>query len=113
MDKGNIVGMILLDLQKAFDTVDHSILRMKLQASGLSNDILRWFGSYLLDRQQLVDVSGTHFTSASVTCGVPQGSILGPMLFLIYVNDMSAVVKNKPLLYAVDSVISVKKYISC
>ena len=90
MDKGNIVGMILLDLQKAFDTVDHSILHMKLQASGLGNDILRWFGSYLSDRQQLDDVSGTHSTSASVTSGVP----LGPLLFLIYVNDMSAVVKT-------------------
>ena len=103
MDKGNIVGMILLDLQKAFDTVDHSILHTKLKASGLGNDILRWFRSYLSDRQQLVDVSGTHSTSASITCGVPQGSILGPLLFLIYVNDMSAVVENKLLLYADDS----------
>ena len=76
---------------------------MKLQASGLGNDIFRWFGSYLSDRQQLVGVSGTHSTSASVTCGVPQGFILGPLLFLIYFNDMSAVVKNKLLLYADDS----------
>ena len=103
MDKGHIIGMILLDLQKAFDTVDHSILLMKLSAAGLGDDILRWFTSYLSSRQQLVDVSGTHSASAPVTCGVPQGSILGPLLFLIYVNDMSAVVKNKLLLYADDS----------
>ena len=103
MDKGHIVGMILLDLQKAFDTVDHSILMMKLRSAGLGDDILRWFDSYLSDRQQLVDVSGTHSCFAHITCGVPQGSILGPLLFLIYVNDMSAVVKNKLLLYADDS----------
>ena len=59
MDKGHFVGMVLLDLQKAFDTVDHSILLMKLEALGLSQDITRWFQSYLSDRQQLVDVSGT------------------------------------------------------
>lgn len=102
-DKGNVVGMVLLDLQKAFDTVDHSILLMKLQASGLSIDVLNWFKSYLSDRQQLVDVSGTYSSNSKITCGVPQGSILGPLLFLIYVNDMSAVVKNKLLLYADDS----------
>ena len=106
-DKGNFVGMLLLDLQKAFDTVDHSILLMKLKAAGLGNDILRWFSSYLCDRQQLVDVSGTFSSTAQVTCGVPQGSILGPLLFIIYVNDMSAVVKNKLLLYADDSAILV------
>ena len=97
------MGMILLDLQKAFHTVDHSILLIKLKASGIGSDMLRWFHSYLSDRHQLVDVSGTHSATASLTCGVPQGSILGPLLFLIYVNDMSAVVKNKLLLYADDS----------
>ena len=76
---------------------------MKLRAAGLGDDILRWFESYLSDRQQLVDVSGTNFATAPITCGVPQGSILGPLLFLIYVNDMSAVVKNKLLLYTDDS----------
>ena len=70
---------------------------MELSAAGLGDNILRWFKSYLTDRQQLVDVSGTHSGSAPISCGVPQGSILGPLLFLIYVNDMSAVVKNKLL----------------
>jgi len=107
MDKGHLVGMILMDLQKAFDTVDHSVLLMKLEAMGLSPDVLQWFKSYLSDRQQLVDVSGSFSSSAKVTCGVPQGSILGPLLFLIYVNDMQAVVKNKLLLYADDSAILV------
>jgi len=66
-----------------------------------------WFRSYLSDIQQLVDVSGTFSNPCSITCDVPQGSILGPLLFLIYVNDMSGVVKNKLLLYADDSCIMV------
>ena len=107
MDKGNIVDIILLHLQKVFDTVDHSILLMKLESSGLGLDVTTWFKSYLSDRQQLIDVSGTFSSSSGINCGVSQGSILGPLLFLIYVNDMSAVVKNKLLLYADDSGIHV------
>ena len=76
---------------------------MKLEASGLGNDILFWFKSYLSDRTQLVDLSGTNSSCYPITCGVPQSSILGPLLFLVYVNDISAVVKNKLLLYADDS----------
>ena len=107
MDKGNFVGMVLLDLQKAFDTVDHDILLMKLELLGLSSDAIRWFRSYVSGRQQLVDVSGTFSSQANISCGVPQGSVLGPLLFLIYVNDMSAVVKHKLLLYADDAAILV------
>ena len=107
MDKGHFVGMVLLDLQKAFDTVDHSILLMKLEALGLSQDITRWFQSYLSDRQQLVDVSGTLSSYSKITCGVPQGSILGPLLFLIYVNDMAGALDQTLLLYADDSAILV------
>ena len=101
MDKGQFVGMILLDLQKAFDTVDHSILLMKIEALGFSQDAIRWFCSYLSDRQQLAEVS------AHISCGVLQWSILGPLLFLIYVNDMSGTVDNKLFLYADDSAILV------
>ena len=107
MDKGHFVGMVLLDLQKAFDTVHHSILLMKLEGLGLSQDILIGSGHTYLKGQQLVDVSGTYSQTCEITCGVPQGSILGPLLFLIYVNDMPAVVKNKLLLYADDSAIMV------
>ena len=81
MDQGHFVGMVLLDLQKAFGTVDHGILLMKLKALGLSQDVSRWFQSYLTDRQQLVDVSGTLSSHANISCGVPQGSIMGPLLF--------------------------------
>ena len=110
MNKGNAVGMVLLDLQKAFDTVDHSILLAKFEAMGLSNDVVKWFQSYLSCRQQLVDVAGTFSSCENITCGVPQGSILGPLLFLIYVNDMSGVIGNKLLLNADDSAIG---YIYC
>ena len=113
MDKGHFVGMVLLDLQKAFDTVNHSILLMKLRALGLTESSIRWFSSYLSDRRQLVEISCTLSSSANITCGVPQGSILGPLLFLIYVNDMSAVVKNKLLLYADDSAILVSAKNKC
>ena len=70
MDKGNAVCMVLLVLQKAFDTVDHSILLAKLEAIGLSNDIVKWFQSYLSGRQQLVDVAGTFSSCKNITCGV-------------------------------------------
>lgn len=80
---------------------------LQLEAISLSTDVLQWFRSYLPDRQQLVDVSGTFSSHERVTCGVPPGSNLGPLLFLIYVNDMQAVVKNKLLLYADDSAILV------
>ena len=94
IDKGNMVGMVLLDLQKAFGTIGHSILMLKLKTSGLGDDISRWFRSYLTDRQQFVDVPGTRSSFAPIACEVPQGSILGPLLFLIYINDMPATVKK-------------------
>ena len=107
MDKGHFVGMLLLDLQKAFDTVNHEILLTKLRAIGLTDNAVMWLSSYLSNRMQLVENAGVLSSSAPIKCGVPQGSILGPLLFLIYVNDMSAVVRNKLLLYADDSAILV------
>ena len=107
MDKSNLTNMVLLDLQKAFDTVDHGVLLMKLEATGLNADSLRWFQSYLSGKTQLVDVQGTRSSFANVTCGVLQGSILGPLLFLIYVNDMSGAINEKILLYADDTAILV------
>ena len=77
MDKGHLVGMVLLDLQKAFDTVDHGILLMKMEVLGFSQDVIRWFRWYLSDRWQLVDVSGTLSFGAAISCVLPQGSILG------------------------------------
>lgn len=99
--------MVLLDLQKAFDTVDHDILLMKLEAMGLHKSAVDWFDSYLHNRQQQVELGGTISNPAEITCGVPQGSILGPLLFLVYVNDIVSAVQCKLLLYADDSALIV------
>ena len=99
--KGNVTGMVLIDLQKAFDTCDHSILLRKLLGMGVTS--VDWFRSYLSGRQQCVQVGDTCSSFLDVTCGVPQGSILGPTLFLCYINDMSMVLKCKLALYADDS----------
>ena len=95
--------MVILDLQKAFDTVNHKILISKLRAMGVGQAALKWFDLNLGGREQTVEISGVFSEFRTVTCGVPQGSILGPFLFLIYVNDMKAAVKCKLLLYADDS----------
>ena len=95
----------MIDLQKAFDTVDHQILCQKLRSMGVRD--VKWFESYLTGRKQLVNVNGTESELLNITCGVPQGSILGPLLFLCYVNDMSISIQSdcKLLLYADDSTI--------
>ena len=104
-EKGNYTGVILLDLQKAFDTVNHQILCQKLTAIGLNPSAVKWFESYLNDRMQSVAINGTVSDLKYVSCGVPQGSILGPTLFQIYVNDMSMAVDCSLLLYADDSIL--------
>jgi len=97
--------MIMLDLQKAFDTVDHGILCQKLKIMGVES--VEWFQSYLAGRKQMVNVNNTMSDSMKLTCGVPQGSILGPLLFLCYVNDMGISISKscKLILYADDSAI--------
>lgn len=103
--KDLFTGMIMLDLQKAFDTVDHDILCRKLQVLGVES--VEWFRSYLTDRKQSVHVNNTKSDFDQVVCGVPQGSILGPLLFLCYINDMNTSIssKCKLILYADDSAI--------
>ena len=105
MAKGNYVGMVLLDLQKAFDTVNHEILCDKLAAMGIGS--IGWFKSYLSGRTQKVKIGDIESDPKPITCGVPQGSILGPLLFLCYVNDMELSTDTKLLLYADDSALIV------
>ena len=79
---------ILLDFAKAFDTVNHEILLDKLQYYGIRGTALKWFQSYLKDRMQCTEIGNTQSNLEYVKCGVPQGSILGPLLFLLYINDI-------------------------
>ena len=108
-DKGYMTGLILLDLQKAFDTVNHEILCHKLTAIGLGKNSVDWFKSYLSNRSQFVELDGIRSSEQSITCGVPQGSILGPLLFLLHVKNMISVIDGscKLYLYADDSILSV------
>ena len=97
---------VFIDLRKAFDTVDHSILLAKLEHYGIRLANLRWFYSYLSNRTQVVNANGVTSSMLPVVCGVPQGSILGPLLFLMYVNDMTKCIKySQTRLYADDTVI--------
>ena len=87
MDKREVSLAIFLDLKKAFDTVDHTILLAKLEkycVRGIKGD---WFTSYLQNRKQFCTVDGHRSSAKMVTCGIPQGSCLGPLLFIIYLND--------------------------
>ena len=99
----NSVHCVFLDFAKAFDSVAHEHLLVKLQCLGIDGKLLQWIRSFLTDRWQRVVINGTYSDWLSVRSGVPQGSVLGPLLFLIYIDDLHSVVKNSTVkLYADD-----------
>jgi len=104
LDKHEFTIGIYLDLQKAFDSVNHKILLKKLYNYGVRGEVHAWFHSYLSDRKQTTLYSGIYSDFEIITCGVPQGSVLGPLLFLIYINDIQYAVSNaKVKLFADDT----------
>ena len=89
LDDGKIVCGVFIDLQKAFDTVNHEILLEKLKHYGIRSKQNDWFRSFLTNRKQYVSMEGFFSQTKIVKCGVLQGSTLGPLLFLIYINDLA------------------------
>ena len=106
MVKGCVTGAVFLDLSKAFDTIDHDSLLHKLTKVGFSSSFIDWFQSYLSDRTLVTCVGDSSSSAKHISVGVPQGSVLGPLLFIIYTNELSSVVNScELLLYADDTVI--------
>ena len=102
-DRNYTVG-VFIDLAKAFDTVDHKILLQKLHHYGVRGTANEWFGSYLENRRQFVVVNGTPSGCSTISCGVPQGSILGPLLFILYINDLNTISKKlRTIMFADDT----------
>ena len=121
LDNSDYACGIFIDLQKAFDTEDHQILLKKLEHYGVRGLANNWFKSYLTNRQQFVSVNGFNSSKKTMHYGVPQGSVLGPLLFLIYINDLNKAIKfctthhfadDTNLLYIGQSLKQIQKYVN-
>ena len=106
IDKGELTGMVFLDLTKAFDTLDHTLMLDKLSTLGFNQSSVQWFNAYLTDRTQSITADGAVSDPQPILFGIPQGSILGPLLFIIYINDLPSIIKHCNIqLYADDTLL--------
>ena len=107
-DSKVLTGCVFIDFSKAFDTISHAKLLLKLNAYGIRNVEFEWFSDYLFNRKQLVNYNNILPESGLLTCGVPQGLILGPLLFIILANNIVDVLSNSRIIkYADDTVLYV------
>ena len=97
VEDDKLVGVMMLDLSAAFDMVDHALLLQKLELFGLEPRVLSWIKSYLSDRTQSVFIDGCLSPFLPVECGVPQGSILGPLMYILFTNDVPELVHDHPV----------------
>ena len=105
LDNRKQTDTTVLDFSKAFDKVSHQLLSIKLDYYGIRGSTLRWINSFLSDRTQKVILEGAVFDTVKVTSGVPQVSVLGPILFLIYINDLPNSLSSKVRLFADDAIV--------
>ena len=105
MNKRHQTDIILLDFSKAFDCVPHQRLLYKLNYCGISGPTIYWVQSFLSDRKQHVSIHGSYSALTNVTSGLPQGSVIGPVLFLLYINDITNQIQSNIILFADDSII--------
>ena len=107
IDNDLLNSAIFLDLKNVFVTMDHAILLGKLKLYGVSSQSLTWFRSYISDRKQQTFIDGAQSYFCNITCGIPQGSILGPILFTIYINNLpSCNLFTKPRMYPDDTTLT-------